>query len=63
MDTYERVVLVKPEIFVFNIPPRASNRGYRFVIVFALSLTVHLLFIITLNMTFFCLQASRHAPP
>ncbi|KAJ8943475.1 hypothetical protein NQ318_006328 [Aromia moschata] len=29
MDTYESVVLVKPEVFVFNIPPRSSNRGYR----------------------------------
>ncbi|CAH1119142.1 unnamed protein product [Phaedon cochleariae] len=29
MDSYESVVLVKPEIFVFNIPPRSSNRGYR----------------------------------
>lgn len=29
MDTYESVLLVKPEVFVFNIPPRASNRGYR----------------------------------
>lgn len=31
MDTYESVLLVKPEVFVFNIPPRSSNRGYRFV--------------------------------
>ncbi|GLV34214.1 uncharacterized protein CBL_00144 [Carabus blaptoides fortunei] len=29
METYESVLLVKPEVFVFNIPPRASNRGYR----------------------------------
>ncbi|KAL3268140.1 hypothetical protein HHI36_007267 [Cryptolaemus montrouzieri] len=29
MDTYESVLLVKPEVFVFNIPPRSSNRGYR----------------------------------
>ncbi|XP_022906100.1 NECAP-like protein CG9132 isoform X2 [Onthophagus taurus] len=29
MDTYESVILVKHEVFVFNIPPRTSNRGYR----------------------------------
>nr|CAI5841297.1 unnamed protein product [Callosobruchus analis] len=29
MDTYESVLLVKPEVFVFNIPPRSTNRGYR----------------------------------
>ncbi|XP_023024939.1 NECAP-like protein CG9132 [Leptinotarsa decemlineata] len=29
MDSYESVLLVKPEIFVFNIPPRSTNRGYR----------------------------------
>lgn len=29
MDTYESVLLVKPEVYVFNIPPRSSNRGYR----------------------------------
>lgn len=29
MDTYESVILVKPEVFVFNIPPRTSNRSYR----------------------------------
>ncbi|CAG9768919.1 unnamed protein product [Ceutorhynchus assimilis] len=29
MDTYESVLLVKPEVYVFNIPPRYSNRGYR----------------------------------
>ncbi|KAF2880641.1 hypothetical protein ILUMI_25535 [Ignelater luminosus] len=29
MDSYESVLLVKPEVFVFNIPPRSSNRGYR----------------------------------
>ncbi|XP_045474214.1 NECAP-like protein CG9132 [Harmonia axyridis] len=29
MESYESVILVKPEVFVFNIPPRASNRSYR----------------------------------
>jgi len=29
MDTYESVILVKPEVFVFNIPPRSTNRSYR----------------------------------
>ncbi|KAF5292614.1 hypothetical protein FQA39_LY13947 [Lamprigera yunnana] len=29
MDSYESVLLVKPEVFVFNIPPRTSNRGYK----------------------------------
>lgn len=29
MDTYESVILVKNEVFVFKIPPRTSNRGYR----------------------------------
>lgn len=29
MEGYESVLLVKPEVFVFNIPPRSSNRGYR----------------------------------
>ncbi|PIK60792.1 putative adaptin ear-binding coat-associated protein 1 [Apostichopus japonicus] len=26
---YERVLLVKPEVHVFRIPPRTTNRGYR----------------------------------
>lgn len=26
---YESVVLVKQEVFVYKIPPRQSNRGYR----------------------------------
>lgn len=26
---YESVLLVKPEVFIYKIPPRASNRGYR----------------------------------
>ncbi|XP_050310947.1 NECAP-like protein CG9132 [Anthonomus grandis grandis] len=29
METYESVLLVKPEVYVFNIPPRYTNRGYR----------------------------------
>ncbi|CAB3378760.1 Hypothetical predicted protein [Cloeon dipterum] len=29
METYESVLLVKNEVFVFKIPPRATNRGYR----------------------------------
>ncbi|XP_072754798.1 NECAP-like protein CG9132 isoform X1 [Anoplolepis gracilipes] len=29
METYESVLLVKSEIFVFKIPPRSTNRGYR----------------------------------
>ncbi|CAH0382331.1 unnamed protein product [Bemisia tabaci] len=29
METYESVLLIKSEAFVFKIPPRASNRGYR----------------------------------
>lgn len=27
--SYESVILVKPEVFIYKIPPRASNRGYR----------------------------------
>ncbi|CAB3236479.1 unnamed protein product [Arctia plantaginis] len=29
MESYESVILVKNEVFVFKIPPRTSNRGYR----------------------------------
>eukprot|EP00124_Ichthyophonus_hoferi_P003887 Ihof_evm4s374 gene=Ihof_evmTU4s374 len=29
MDGYQSVVLVKPEVFVYQIPPRQTNRGYR----------------------------------
>ena len=27
---YERILLVKPEVFMYRIPPRTSNRGYRY---------------------------------
>ncbi|KAM7346957.1 NECAP-like protein CG9132 [Cochliomyia hominivorax] len=26
---YESVLIVKPEVFIYKIPPRANNRGYR----------------------------------
>jgi hypothetical protein len=26
---YESVLLVKAEVFVYKIPPRTTNRGYR----------------------------------
>nr|CAG4644389.1 EOG090X0G5X [Lepidurus arcticus] len=29
MEDYENVLLVKTEVFVFKIPPRTTNRGYR----------------------------------
>nr|CAD7446001.1 unnamed protein product [Timema bartmani] len=29
MDAYESILLVKSEVFVFKIPPRTTNRGYR----------------------------------
>jgi len=29
MDDYESVLLIQPEVFVYKIPPRATNRGYR----------------------------------
>lgn len=29
MDTYEGILLVKSEVFVYKLPPRASNRAYR----------------------------------
>lgn len=31
MATYESVVLVKQEVFVYKIPPRSTNRGYRWI--------------------------------
>ncbi|KAK4297982.1 hypothetical protein Pmani_029632 [Petrolisthes manimaculis] len=29
MDDYESILLVKQEVFVYKIPPRQTNRGYR----------------------------------
>jgi len=29
---YERVALVKPEVFVYQIPPRVTNRAVRWVV-------------------------------
>ncbi|KAG7207274.1 hypothetical protein KM043_008947 [Ampulex compressa] len=29
MESYESVLLVKSEVFVYKIPPRSTNRGYR----------------------------------
>ncbi|XP_055335360.1 NECAP-like protein CG9132 [Paramacrobiotus metropolitanus] len=29
MESYERIILVKPEVFVYRIPPRSTARGYR----------------------------------
>ena len=31
-NDYERILCVKNEVFVFRIPPRTTNRGYRYVI-------------------------------
>ena len=31
MEDYESVLCVKNEVFVYRIPARTSNRGYRFV--------------------------------
>ena len=33
METYESVLLVKSEVFVFKIPPRTTNRGYRYFMI------------------------------
>ena len=32
-STYESILCVKPEVHVYKIPPRATNRGYRWVCV------------------------------
>ncbi|GAU97695.1 hypothetical protein RvY_08946 [Ramazzottius varieornatus] len=29
MESYERILLVKPEVFIYKIPPRTTARGYR----------------------------------
>uniref|UniRef100_T1JKH1 NECAP PHear domain-containing protein n=1 Tax=Strigamia maritima TaxID=126957 RepID=T1JKH1_STRMM len=29
MEDYENILLIKPEVFVFRIPPRTTNRGYK----------------------------------
>ena len=31
MTDYDRILLVKNEVFVYKIGPRANNRGYRCV--------------------------------
>ncbi len=31
-DDYERIVLVKPEVFMYRIPPRTTNRAYRYAL-------------------------------
>lgn len=30
MDDYESVLLILPEVFMYKIPPRATNRSYRY---------------------------------
>lgn len=32
MEDYESVLCVKNECFIYKIPPRTSNRGYRYVL-------------------------------
>ena len=36
MDDFERILLVKPDVQVYRIPPRITNRAYRFVILLIL---------------------------
>lgn len=31
MTDYDRILLVKNEVFVYKIGPRANNRGYRYI--------------------------------
>ena len=31
MSDYDRILLVKNEVFVYKIGPRANNRGFRYV--------------------------------
>lgn len=32
MAAYESVILVKPEVQVYSVPPRSSNRAVRYVL-------------------------------
>lgn len=32
METYESVLLVKPEVFIYKIPPSGNNRRHRYVV-------------------------------
>lgn len=31
MDTYESVLLIKPEVFIYKIPPSGNNRRHRYL--------------------------------
>lgn len=53
MASYESVVLVKQEVFVYKIPPRSTNRGYRWVV---LAKTWNFLFLITISLEAFCFR-------
>lgn len=64
MATYESVVLVKHEVFVYKIPPRSTNRGYRYVnyeisfcIFFLSSLNCWKLIFILINIFILCRAA------